>query len=118
MSIIEKKKIEQILEELISIPGLECDGFTRMALTLLYRHSIHCTAFIGELVLEDGRQIPLHFWLECGPFLIDYKARMWLGGDALVPNGIMMTAEVCHLYNGQSVDMKPLSDHIYKAMML
>lgn len=118
MSSIDKQMIEKLLEELISAPSLECDGFTRMALTLLYRHSIPCKAFMGELVLKDGRAIPLHFWLECGSFLIDYKARMWLGEDALVPHGTMLTAEVCHLYHGQPVDMQPLPDPIYKLMML
>lgn len=116
MSEITKSRLEGILSEVSTVRGLECDGFTRVAFTLLERNGITCKAFVGRLDVADG-VIPLHFWLEVDEFIIDYKAQMWLGGHPDVPHGIMHRSEVAKLYQGGQIDMEPLPEVIYKILL-
>lgn len=116
MSDITKARLEGILSEISKVDGLECDGFTRVAFTLLERNGIAATAFVGRLEVADGA-IPLHFWLEVNEFIIDYKAQMWLGGHADVPHGVMHRSRVAGLYQGDRIGMEPLPEVVYKALL-
>lgn len=116
MSKITKSRLEGILSEVSMVRGLECDGFTRVAFTLLERNGITCKAFVGRLDVADG-VIPLHFWLEVDEFIIDYKAQMWLGEHPGVPHGVMHRSAVASLYQGVRIEMEPLPETIYKTLL-
>lgn len=116
MSATTKSRLEEILSDVSRVSGLECDGFTRVAFTLLERNGITCKAFVGRLDVADG-VIPLHFWLEVDEFIIDYKAQMWLGEHPDVPHGVMHRSEVSKLYQGDQISMEPLPETIYKILL-
>lgn len=117
MSEITKERLEAILSEISQVRGLECDGFTRVAFTLLKRSGIAPTAFVGRLAVAD-QVIPLHFWLEVDEFIIDYKAQMWLGVHEGVPHGVMHRSEVLKLYQGDQIDMEPLPGAVYNVLLV
>lgn len=78
---------------------VECDGFARLATTVLTQlgieHKVHTGAVqVGDTAGDDV-DLPYHFWLICdsdeGAVLIDYRLRMWLGNEA--PHGVMGAAK-------------------------
>lgn len=71
-------------------PGLECDGFSRIASYLLRRAGIEHTVMRGSVRSPWGK-IPLHLWIETGEFTVDYRLRMWLGDKA--PHGVFDASE-------------------------
>lgn len=113
---ITSGELRDILDPIINQPGLECDGFTRLAFTFLSRNGIKAEPYVGVLTVES-HCIPLHYWLCCGSFLIDYKARMWLGDGDSVPHGIMNIDDVKHMYEGDLVDMKILPDFLCEILL-
>jgi len=81
------KNIEQLVEPYINLP-LECDGLTRVISYILDKNNIKHKTCIGLLSNKKDREID-HYWIELpGGRYIDYRARMWLGDDESVPNGI------------------------------
>lgn len=116
MSTISRSTIQDILAAIPCNHTLECDGFTRVAYTLLHRHGITARALIGSLSVQ-GKVIPLHFWLEVDEYLIDYKARMWLGESESIPHGVMLKSDVADLYAGEVIEMEPLPPGIYNILL-
>lgn len=84
--------IIKLLEPYIDAP-VECDGFTRIAHSVLAEAGITHHCMRGRLVSMSLRgELPLHFWIQLDDGrLIDYRARMWLGDDAAVPHGVFPT---------------------------
>ena len=57
---------ESCVEALLSpydCAAVECDGFTRIATTLLHENGYEHTVMVGTLSMYD-ETIPLHFWIE------------------------------------------------------
>ncbi|MCY9861332.1 hypothetical protein OTK49_02225 [Vibrio coralliirubri] len=72
MNILQQQIVEEI-ELLDSVP-VECDGFTRLAATVLHRNNQDYKAFFGEVRSETGASYPVHLWLEWGDKIIDFRA--------------------------------------------
>jgi hypothetical protein len=87
---------------------LECDGLTRVMSILLCRERVAHTVMVGGLAVEGHGVIPHHWWIALGGdldgWLVDYRARMWLGPSPTVPHGLHCpAAEVT--YDGTSVEI-------------
>lgn len=88
----------KVATEHIAVLPLECDGKTRLAHLALLRAEVphKCMSgvvFFGEQVIE------LHFWIESGPFVVDYHLKPWLGGD--LPCGVFVPGDTPDLiYQG------------------
>lgn len=81
------------------LTGLECDGLTRVISMILYHSNIPHRIHIGSIKSECG-EIP-HFWISLNDgFLIDYRAKMWMGDKPDVPHGIFKE------YNGSTINYK------------
>lgn len=66
--------------------ALECDGFTRVAHHVLFKHNVPHHVYVGTVTRGDD-VIPLHYWIELPDgTIVDYRCRMWLGDDA--PHGV------------------------------
>lgn len=81
--------ISSLLEPYSNAP-VECDGFTRIAHSVLAGAGIPHSCMQGQLVSASGNdELPIHFWIQLDDGrVIDYRARMWLGDDAGVPHGV------------------------------
>lgn len=70
---------------------LECDGLTRIISYILQIANVDHLVEIGSLHTKTGGAIP-HFWIKLHDgYIIDYRARMWLGNDPKVPHGIFQS---------------------------
>lgn len=108
--------LRRLLDPLDSAP-VECDGMTRLACTVLAREDIEHRVFVGSLTIGDQAVVP-HFWIEVGRFLIDYRARMWMGAAENVPHGVCIKAELEAVYQGEQIDMLPLSDELFDLLAM
>ncbi|MCG7545453.1 hypothetical protein MHM93_14825 [Pseudoalteromonas sp. MM17-2] len=114
-----KRTIKDIIEPAINAP-VECDGFSRIALRLLYDQHIEAKLMRGTLynISEPAKSIDVHFWLECFGYVVDYRAECWLGKGA--PHGIYTPEEVHQLgfeYTGEQVSEKPMKPEIMRFVM-
>lgn len=82
------KEVEQLLQKYVDAP-VECDGFTRIAYSVLTMNGIESQPFSGYLTYSKTNQSVLHFWLKLSSGeIVDYRARMWFGEIADIPHGI------------------------------
>lgn len=74
---------------------VECDGHTLMVSSALKHAGISHQRICG--VLRNPKtnfKLPLHFWIQVGEFILDYRLKMWVGfysGEELAkcaPHGI------------------------------
>lgn len=86
--------ISSLLEPYSNAP-VECDGFTRIAHSVLAGAGIPHYCMQGRLAsTSSSEEIPIHFWIQLDDRrVIDYRARMWLGDDAGVPHGVFKMGE-------------------------
>lgn len=94
---------------------LECDGTVKVLHYLLKQNNIPHKVIQGE-VIDDLNEdaIPLHFWIEIGEYLVDYKARMWLDNNA--PNGVFKRKDFpYYIYNGDEININ-VSTLIFKIL--
>lgn len=93
-------EIRAILDPIDATP-LECDGFTVVANSRL-RAAGGTHVCMEGAVSWRGDGIPFHRWILDGDLVVDYRLRMWLGGDA--PHGVFRMADHPDLrYEGQPV---------------
>src|SRR6478752_7369933 len=109
-----KQQLNKILKPHVELCSqLECDGTTRVLSYVLDQHNIDHKVMVGQLVAEDDG-ISLHYWIEVGEYIVDYKAQMWL--DEQAPHGVFTQAEVLpYGYYGSKVPM-PTSSLIYRIL--
>ena len=70
---------------------LECDGLTRIISYILQMAKVDHLVEIGALHTETVGEIP-HFWIKLHDgYIIDYRARMWLGNNPKVPHGVFQS---------------------------
>lgn len=103
--------IYQLLKRLDTAP-VECDGFVRLASTVLAMNDIPHQTIVGQMECNLGR-IPLHYWIECSEGVIDFRARMWLGLDA--PHGIV-EPDLYGAYKGHRVDIDVLDPTVFRIL--
>jgi hypothetical protein len=105
--------VTEILKE-IENSRTECDGFVRLASYLLTKNNIQHEVKVGALRLNTDRTtIPLHFWIEVDDYIIDYRARMWLGNNA--PHGVFKRNND-YSYTGDNAKIEPTSELIYNIL--
>lgn len=114
-------QLARVLDVLDPCP-VECDGFARLATTLLTELSIPHTVHTGQLT-GDGADVPVHFWLEADAgdghrLIADYRARMWCGVQA--PHGVQRAVlegtsrrVEGYCYHGERVTLPPLDATIF-----
>jgi hypothetical protein len=94
------KVLGKKLDRFSLLRQLECDGMTRVASFLLDEARIAHDVCIGHVALIDvprwvkNRVIKHHWWIEFekdgAHFVIDYRARMWLGDKPFVAHGVFL----------------------------
>lgn len=89
--------------------AVECDGFVRLATTVLQHLGISHRVVRGSVTGPNGR-IPYHFWIEVDGLICDYRARMWLGPDA--PHGVFEPSPFWK-YTGEEAQIPPLSESLF-----
>lgn len=99
-----------------SCKGLECDGATRVLNYIAKEKGIEMIPKSGAIYLEREGNIvngfEPHQWNEIiiddEPYIVDYKARMWMGEDA--PHGVFKKEDAKKMgyeYIGDSVSLNP-----------
>ena len=86
------------LDDLDCLSHLECDGMTRAVSYLLTENETPHEVCVGSLTIHGlplsrpkGTRIAVHWWVALGrDWLIDYRARMWLGRHRFIPHGIFL----------------------------
>ena len=111
--------ISMLLEPYSTAP-VECDGFSRIAHSVLTGAGIPHSCMCGRLVSTSrDAEIPLHFWIQLADGrVIDYRARMWLGDDAAVPHGVFKEDEypLWH-YLGTAITLSVLSPTMIQLLL-
>jgi hypothetical protein len=108
---MRQKLIDGLLWDFdVSLPHLECDGFTRIATYTLRQNGISHSCFKGKCQVGEKAVEP-HFWIVAGKYIVDYRLRMWAGEDA--PHGVFESKD--HpgvVYDGEEIEL-PVSSVIY-----
>jgi hypothetical protein len=116
MDRVDAARLRELLDPLDAAP-VECDGMTRLACTVLSKEGIAHRVLVGSLTFGDQTVVP-HFWIEVGEYLIDYRARMWLGQSDAVPHGVCEKHALCTRYSGEQIDMQPLSEELFSILVM
>jgi hypothetical protein len=94
-------RVKTLLDKYDACP-LECDGFTRVAHSVLTRANVPHHVFIGTVTFR-GVLVPLHYWIELPDgTVVDYRLRMWVGDDA--PHGVFPPDDRCD-YHGTRIHL-------------
>lgn len=84
---------------------LECDGMAHVLHAVLSEEGIAHDVFLGEIRMGEKAFSP-HYWIALpGGYIVDYRARMWLGHEA--PHGVFLLPEGV-VYEGKRVWMPVL----------
>lgn len=111
--VIEASELRTLLDQYDSC-DLECDGMTRVIHTVLADNNIEHQVVFGRLSLGSGVVNP-HLWIECEGYLIDYRARMWLGANA--PHGVFQASDHPEaIYQGRQVEMLLLGKNLFRIL--
>jgi len=91
---------------------LECDGLTRVLHTVLATHLIPHEVVIGTIRLGKKVFEP-HFWIQLPDgYIVDYRARMWLGPNA--PHGVFRRSNA--RYSGRPVLLEVLPKFLFEVL--
>lgn len=112
----QKQRLQQLLNPLDGAP-VECDGMSRLVLTVLHRERIPYQAYFGQILL-DGKAMRPHFWIESQGFRIDYRSRMWFKGDERLAHGVFEPHEGQGHYVGHTCVLEPLSDKVFEVLRM
>ena len=93
------KLTEELIQKLDGfdrLSHLECDGMTRVVSYILTENEVKHSVCTGSLTMNGlplnrakGTRIALHWWVDLGnDWIIDYRARMWLGRHRTIPHGV------------------------------
>lgn len=113
---MDTERLRALLDPL-DCADVECDGMARLVCTVLTREQIEHSAFVGQLKF-DGQTVRPHFWIEVGPVLIDYRARMWLGERDAVHHGVCLKSDLSAQYQGVHYPIEPLPSHVFQLLAL
>lgn len=99
---------------------LECDGLTRVLHTILTRENIGHSCMIGTLIYtKTQKRIPLHFWITLSDgYVVDYRARMWLGDEPDKPHGIFNPTDYPYIiYDGNEAELPVLQPYLFDILV-
>ncbi len=118
LNMVTKEALKSLLDQ-YDVAPLECDGLTRVLHTILARAGIAHLVRVGRLLYTvEPKEINPHLWIEVETYLIDYRARMWLGNDETIPHGIVEPEQYPQVeYTGEAIDFPILSDGVLRAMI-
>lgn len=111
MQIIQK--ISWLLSPL-DAAQVECDGFTKLATTVLNKHGIAHNCYMGHVTAPNGKTTPIHFWIEREGLIIDYRLKMWLGVQA--PHGVFEKESTEYRYSGKPIEIGILSEMLFTVL--
>lgn len=108
---------DQIIHEITALDSapVECDGFVRLAVKVLNQHEEDYTVLCGKVSDCHGTEFSPHCYIEWGQYIIDFRARLWLGSNA--QHGFLEKSNYGHLYAGQAIIINPLPDSVYALML-
>lgn len=69
----------------------------------------------GKVSDCHGTEFSPHCYIEWGQYIIDFRARLWLGSNA--QHGFLGKSNYGHLYAGQAIIINPLPDSVYALML-
>ena len=103
----KKEDLEKLFEPYVSLVRLECDGMTRVCSYLLNKAKIKHKVFYGSILSETYGSFFPHYWIVCGDYIIDYRARMWLGNYDEIPHGVFVPVASADVkYQGNEIEME------------
>jgi len=107
--------IRELLEPYVHLP-LECDGMTRVMSYILTMGNIPHSVFIGTINVQGKGAFSPHFWIRLGTGeIVDYRSRLWFGGDMDIPQGIFKEDERIAAYEGREIDL-PVSKAVFSIL--
>lgn len=95
---------------------LECDGFSRVVVSMLVESGQRPVLMSG-VVSFRGQVVRPHLWVEIDGLIIDYQARRWLGNHPLIPHGVFKDCETEAVYSGEPIQASVISAGL-RALML
>lgn len=96
---------------------LECDGFTRVASTLLAKFRVEHRVYRGALLVAGVGVIRPHVYLQfANGEVCDFRARMWLGHVDDVPHGVFMPSERQRYIAEVELSLTPLSAVMFEVL--
>lgn len=114
---MDQSSLAKLLDHLDASP-VECDGMARLVVTCLDAAGIPYRAMCGKITSGLQRVEP-HLWVEVGPYRIDYRARMWLGDDNVIPHGVFLANQAGDVsYQGVEIEINPLSPLLFDILQM
>ena len=78
----KREELFNLLAPYYRVP-LDCDGQSNVFRRVLKDNGIKHKLMVGKVKsIETGQVFPYHEWIEIGKWIIDFKARKWLGDHA------------------------------------
>lgn len=111
-----RAQLEELVADLDDAP-VECDGMTRLVVTRLAEAGIPHQAYLGELTTPAGR-IGLHYWVRAAGWVIDLRARRWLGANPGVPHGVVEGCGKPWVYEGRPTEVAPVSLEMFELLRM
>jgi hypothetical protein len=120
----DQADLQALLEPLAKSP-VECDGMTRLVATVLAENGIAYQGFCGRISVGNRTMTP-HFWIEVGPWRIDYRSKMWFPGENGIQEGVFLANQgeiTCGngtdtRYDGIAVDIAPLPRFLFDVLQV
>lgn len=95
---MDRSKLFELTQHIDALP-VECDGASRLTHLALHRAGIIHQVMMGT-VKHGQMKIPIHWWIQVGKLIIDWRCRMWSGSAA--PHGIFLASEhPDYVYSGK-----------------
>ncbi len=108
-----RRKVTRLLN-LAQRDYLECDGQTRVFAFLLSKANIPFKCYRG-FVEVNGVGFPIHYWIQSGNWIIDFKLKQIFGEDA--PHGVFRFNNYSDTqYDGQVVKLTT-SEDLYNLLL-
>ena len=116
--------LQALLDPLAKSP-VECDGMTRLVATVLAENGIAYQGYCGRISVGNRTMAP-HFWIEVGPWRIDYRSKMWFPGENGIQEGVFLAnqGEITRgngtdtRYDGIAVDIAPLPRFLFDVLQI
>lgn len=120
----EQARLQTLLDPLAKAP-VECDGMSRLVATVLAEIGIAYQGYRGRLSSGSQTMAP-HFWIEVGPWRIDYRSRLWFPDDNGIQEGVFLAnqGEITRgdgtdtRYDGIAVDIAPLPRFLFDVLQV
>ena len=97
------RELQRTLEPLDDL-NLGCEGTSWLISSLLQRKSVEHMLMNGSISHISGRVVVPHVWIAMGPWIVDFRVRMWFGRhNTNIPHGCFLSTQAKNkgfIYNG------------------